>query len=171
MLPEAPLEQRYPLAGVLHDLAGVLHDLEDVLLGLCGALRLTPDDPYFGVLLECVREDGLSVEGLECLNTLSRSGVYSPAHQTKGLSSVEDFQFQCRRTGTVKAYKRMTRQKAQRRNLDLFRVESSCRWTPAPRAAPPRSRPGGATARAENAPRVHLVSVHQEGAAEVTRQE
>ncbi|CAA9387094.1 MAG: hypothetical protein AVDCRST_MAG93-9519 [uncultured Chloroflexia bacterium] len=41
------------------------------------------------------------------------------------------YQLQCELTGVIKAYKRMTGQKAQERNLRLSGEGSECRWAPA----------------------------------------
>ena len=40
------------------------------------------------------------------------------------------YQLQCQFTWVVKAYKQMTEQKAQARNLQLSGEGSGCRWTP-----------------------------------------
>lgn len=40
----------------------------------------------------------------------------------------EPFQFQCQRTGAVGAYKRMSRQQADRLNLALMGAQSSYLW-------------------------------------------
>ena len=42
----------------------------------------------------------------------------------------QDFQLQCRVTGTAKAYKQMTRSQAERLNALLAAEDSYCRWAP-----------------------------------------
>ena len=58
---------------------------------------------------------------LEIVKTLKEDG---------GVPSQERFRLECRATGTVKAYKRMTAAQAYSLNLALAAEDSFCRWTP-----------------------------------------